>query len=313
AVIERLSKIDTVVFDKTGTITHAKRSSVEFVGPELTDAEKSGVFSLVSSSIHPVSIMIAEHLSLEKMPIDGFAEQVSKGITGSVGGKQLMVGSREFVGGGHLPKGMVNESRSYVSVDGEVKGYFSVKNTYRDGLAEILASLKKRVSFSVVSGDNESERIRLQSMFPPGTDLRFDQSPSDKLEYVKALQAEGKRVLMIGDGLNDAGALLQSNVGIAVTENVAQFSPSSDAILNGASFSRLPEFFSFAGTSMRIVVASFVFAFMYNVVGIYFALQGLLTPIKAAILMPASSITIVLFTTVATQIFARKKGLLSWR
>ena len=313
AVIERLSRIDTVVFDKTGTITHAKRSSVEFVGPELTDAEKSAVFSLVSSSIHPVSIMIAEHLSSVKVPIDGFAEQVSKGITGSAGGKQLMVGSREFVGGGHLPKGKVNESRTYVSVDGEVKGYFSVKNTYRDGLAEILASLKKRVSFSVVSGDNESERIRLQSMFPPGTELRFDQSPSDKLEYVKALQAEGKRVLMIGDGLNDAGALLQSNVGIAVTENVAQFSPSSDAILNGASFSRLPEFFSFAGTSMRIVVASFVFAFMYNIVGIYFALQGLLTPIKAAILMPASSITIVLFTTIATQLFARKKGLLPWR
>ncbi len=118
---------------------------------------------------------------------------------------------------------------------------------------------------------------------------------------------------MVGDGLNDAGALLQSDLGIAVTEKVSQFSPSSDAILSGASFRQLPVFVAFARTSMNIVIASFILAFMYNIVGIYFALQGLLTPIKAAILMPASSITIVLFTTVATQLYAKKKGLFSWR
>lgn len=313
AVIERLSRIDTIVFDKTGTITYANRSSVEFVGTELTDVEKSGIYSLVTGSIHPVSMMIAGYLSSVKIPIDGFTEQVSKGISGIAEGKRIMIGSCDYVGGAHLSKGSVNETRSYVSVDGVVKGYFSVKNSYRGGLAEIIASLKDRVDFAVVSGDNESERIRLQSIFPPGTELRFDQSPSDKLEYVKTLQAAGKRVLMIGDGLNDAGALLQSNVGIAMTENVAQFSPSSDAILNSVVFDRLPHFFSFASTSMRIVVASFIFAFMYNTVGIYFALQGLLTPIMAAILMPASSITIVLFTTIATQLFARRKGLLSWQ
>ncbi len=313
AVIEQLSKIDTVVFDKTGTITYAERSTVEFVGPELSSEEKAGIFSVVSSSIHPVSIMIADHLSAEKRPIEGFSELVSKGVSGKVNGMLYVIGGREFVGGGHLPKGTVNETRSYVSVNGEVKGYFSIKNVYRDGLAEILSSMKKKVSFAVVSGDNESERIRLQGMFPAGTDLRFNQSPSDKLEYVKSLKAEGKRVMMIGDGLNDAGALMMSDLGVAVTENVSQFSPSSDAILNGTAFRMLPQFFSFARTSMNIVIASFILAFMYNCVGIYFALQGILTPIKAAILMPSSSITIVLFTTIATQLFAKKKGLYSWQ
>lgn len=313
AVIELLSRIDTVVFDKTGTITHAERSSVEFVGPELTPDESAGIYSLVSGSIHPVSVMIAEFLQREKRGVDGFAEQIGSGISGTVNGTVYKVGSREYVGGGHLPKGTVNETRSYVSVNGVVKGYFSVKNVYRDGLPELLAAMKDRVTFAVVSGDNESERIRLQAMFPAGTELRFNQSPSDKLEYVKELRSSGRRVMMVGDGLNDAGALLQSDLGIAVTEKVSQFSPSSDAILSGAAFRLFPVFFSFARTSMNIVIASFILAFMYNTVGIYFALQGLLTPIKAAILMPASSITIVLFTTIATQWYAKKKGLFSWR
>jgi Cu+-exporting ATPase len=198
-------------------------------------------------------------------------------------------------------------------VNGVVKGYFSVKNMYRDGLQQFVSELEKKYRFAVVSGDNESERPRLQSMFPVGTDLRFNQTPSDKLEYVRSLQQLGKRVLMIGDGLNDAGALLQSNLGIAVTENIAHFSPASDAILGSGSFTRLSDFIRFSKYSMRIVISSFILAFMYNIVGIYFALQGALTPIMAAILMPASSITIVLFTTVTTNLLARKKGLLSWQ
>nr|AOR51177.1 ATPase [uncultured bacterium pAM1] len=312
AVIELLAKIDTIVFDKTGTITHAQRSSVAFVGEKLTEEEERSIRSLVSNSVHPVSVMIAEYLRGEKIVVTDFSETVSRGISGTIGAHQYRVGTREFVGAS-APSVPVNETRSYVSIDGTVRGYFSVKNLYRDGLPGIIASLGKNRRLAVVSGDNESERPRLQFMFPVGTDLRFNQTPSDKLEYVRTLQEKGKRVLMIGDGLNDAGALLQSNLGIAVTENVAQFSPASDAILSSESFVQLPHFLRFARTSMRIVVSSFIMAFMYNVVGIYFALQGMLTPIMAAILMPASSITIVVFTTVTVNLLAKRKGLLQWQ
>jgi Cu+-exporting ATPase len=310
SVIETLSHIDAIVFDKTGTITHAQQSSAEFIGEELTNEEIQGVYSLAKNSIHPVSKMIADQLVNEQIPIESFFEQVGKGIEGTINSKKYKLGSREFVGNGTLPKGIVNEIRTFLSIEGEVKGYFSIKNVYRDGLDSVLSSLSKKIQFSVVSGDNESERVRLQSIFPKGTDLQFNQTPMDKLNYVKLLRSQGKKVLMIGDGLNDAGALSHSNLGIAVSENVSQFSPSSDAIISGTSFARIAEFIRFASLSMKIVVASFVLAFIYNLFGIYFALQGELTPIMAAILMPASSITIVFFTTISTQLFAKKRGLL---
>lgn len=361
AVIETLSKIDTIVFDKTGTITHAQRSNVEYVGTELTNEELNGVFSVVSNSVHPISMMIAEQLKwgreslseLDKSPINvisrnevtrnlslplenkneilsphfaqrqndnnlkinrtsigNFSETVGKGISGNIGASNYRIGTKEFIGSTTLAKGPVNETRSYLSINGEEKGFYSIKNLYREGLSSMMTSLGKKIQFAVVSGDNESERIRLQSIFPKATDLQFNQSPADKMEYVKLLQVKGKKVMMIGDGLNDAGALMQSNLGIAVSENSTQFSPSSDAILSGASLRQIPDFLRFSSTSMKIVISSFILAFMYNTVGIYFALQGMLTPIMAAILMPASSITIVLFTTVTTQLLAKKRGLL---
>ncbi|MFA6467293.1 MAG: heavy metal translocating P-type ATPase metal-binding domain-containing protein [Bacteroidota bacterium] len=310
-VIELMTRIDAVVFDKTGTITHAKRSSIEFIGTELTQQEQDAVYSLVSNSVHPLSMLIAEHLSAGHVTVDNFSETVSKGISGTIGGKEYRVGSKDFAGVIFSPgSGAMNESRSYISISGEVRGYFSIKNLYRDGLSEVMQTLGRKKTLAVVSGDNESERPRLQSLFPLGTDLQFNQTPSEKLDYVRTLQSSGKRVMMVGDGLNDAGALMQSNLGFAVSENIAQFSPSSDAILHGAQFDKLPEFIRFAISSMRIVIASFVLAFMYNVVGIYFALQGTLTPVMAAVLMPTSSITIVIFTTLTTRLLAKRRGLL---
>ncbi len=309
-VIETLSKIDTIVFDKTGTITHAQKASVEFVGPELTADELTAVYSVAKNSIHPLSVMIAESLRREAVVVEEFSEKAGRGVRGIIGGKTVKLGSREFIGGIHQSD-TLNETRVYLSINEELKGYFAIANMYREGLDELIGSLKNRYKLSVVSGDNESERPRLQKIFPSDADLRFHQMPNDKFDYVRSLQEKKHRVLMVGDGLNDAGALMQSNVGIAVTEDIAQFSPSCDAIVSGGSFSQLSVFIRFAKTSMVIVIASFVLAFLYNLVGLYFAVQGALSPIMAAILMPASSITIVFFTTVTTQLLAKRRGLLS--
>ena len=111
---------------------------------------------------------------------------------------------------------------------------------------------------------------------------------------------------MIGDGLNDAGALAQSDVGIALSENVNVFSPACDAILDASKFNQLDHYITIAKTSIKIIKWSFALSFIYNIIGLYFAITGQLSPVFAAILMPLSSISVVIFTTLSTNIAGRK-------
>ena len=161
----------------------------------------------------------------------------------------------------------------------------------------------------LLSGDNDRERDNLTRMFGSALSMRFRTNPQEKLQYIRDLQSEGKKVIMLGDGLNDAGALRQSDVGIAVSDHTGMFSPASDAILEGEQISRLGALVKFARKGKNIVAASFILSILYNFVGLGFAVQGSLSPLIAAILMPASSISIVVFVTVVSTLTARRLGL----
>jgi Cu+-exporting ATPase len=159
----------------------------------------------------------------------------------------------------------------------------------------------------ILSGDNEGEKERLLQMLPPNTQLEFDKKPIDKLNFVRELQDKGKSVLMIGDGLNDAGALAQSNVGIAVSDNVNVFTPASDGIIDAKIINKIPELLNISHKTLAIIKTSFVFSLLYNIIGLYFAVTGQLTPLIAAILMPISSISIVIYVTLLTNFINKKK------
>jgi Cu+-exporting ATPase len=146
-------------------------------------------------------------------------------------------------------------------------------------------------------------------LFDGWSAMLFEQSPEQKRDVIRSLQQQGARVMMVGDGLNDAGALLQSDAGIAVCENPGAFSPASDGILDGGAFHRLEAFLSFSAAAVRVVVLGFGISLLYNAAGLYFAVQGTLSPLIAAILMPLSSMTVVAVAAAGVRRAGRRREL----
>jgi Cu+-exporting ATPase len=304
-VIENLSKIDTIVFDKTGTITQSNEVDVSFSEDIEPNHEiLSYVKSVARQSTHPLSVALYQHLAnLASHYVEDFTEVEAKGVQGKINNHFIQLGSASFVG---APIGKKEEmsSRVYVAINHVYIGYFSLENKYREGLGLVIAGLKRRYEVHMISGDNDSEKTRLLQWFKEEEYLHFNQQPADKLAYIERLQKEGKNVLMIGDGLNDAGALTQSNVGITIADDIYNFSPACDGIMESGRFKYLLKFIRFAHSSIRVVKISFLISLIYNTIGLGFAVNGLLTPIVAAILMPISSVTVVVFVTVATNLIA---------
>jgi Cu+-exporting ATPase len=307
SVIEQLAKIDALIFDKTGTITSNEKSEVQYDGIELSKDEESLLMSTLRGSNHPLSRALYEVLDQhEILTLDQYQEHLGQGIVANYKNQFIKVGSAQFVGQS-IPDKTLNTT-VHLSTDSGYKGRFTFYNSYRKGLAKLFNQLKSEYDLAILSGDNPGEKENLKKLLPSKTKLLFNQSPNDKLEYIKYHQSEGANILMVGDGLNDAGALAQSNVGIAISENVNVFSPACDAILDATKFNQLFDYIMASKSAVKIIKWSFVLSFIYNVIGLYFAVTGQLMPVIAAILMPLSSISIVAFTTLATNFVGRKLG-----
>ena len=314
-VLERLAEIDTIVFDKTGTLTVAHASEITFHGAnaesQLSTAERSWVRSITSHSAHPHSRRIAEALNHEAAtdPVTDFIETPGCGISGVAAGHRICVGSRDWlnqcginVPGNQPPVG----SCSYVAIDDDYRGAFVLANALRPQTERLFAELARDYELALLSGDNEKERARFGQLFGPTARLHFNQSPLDKLNFIEALKNSGKTVMMVGDGLNDAGALKRSDVGVAVVEKIGVFSPASDIILEAGQVPHLSRILDFARRSTRVVRASFAVSAAYNLVGIGIASAGILSPVICAVLMPLSSITVVLFACGLTTWAAKR-------
>ena len=237
-----------------------------------------------------------------------FKEYPGKGLRGIVDGRDILLGSSEFAGNNDDFKEANSSSKVYLRIENRIKGFFELKSQYREGLKAVVDKLNLESELSLLSGDNAAEQGYLESVFPSKSVLRFKQSAYDKLEYVKGLQSKNIKVMMVGDGLNDAGALAQANIGVAVTEDVNNFTPASDVILSGRAFSRLPQILKISSATVSVIIVSFIISFLYNVIGIGFAITGNLTPVFAAILMPLSSISVVLFTSISVNWKAARLG-----
>lgn len=308
AVIESLFKINNVVFDKTGTLTLNHQIKTSFVGDHaLTDNTQKIIKSLSSHSSHPLSIAISNSIKSEGLyEVDKFHEIPSLGITGYINGEKVNIGSKKFVTG--KDEIDTNSTNVYIFINDSILGYFKIENVYRKGLKEVINNFKIHNKLSLLSGDNESEKSNLEVVFGSEAQLLFNQSPTEKRDFIKKLKENPiNKVLMIGDGLNDAGALMESDVGLTIADDIFSFSPACEGIIESNKFAQLYEFIKFTKTSMTIVRISFIISFFYNGIGLFFAVQGILSPIIAAILMPISSISVVTFATLSINFLAKRK------
>lgn len=300
-------------------------------GAALTETEERWLFSMTRHSTHPLPVRIGEAIKQHHFPepVRSFLETPGCGMEGSVDGHEIWMGSAAWLEG----RGVQTSSSSsssysngdadsrtttrtttnkgsvvHVAVDGKYRGHFVMASAVRPETGRLVGGLSRDCEVALLSGDNEKERGTFAALFGPAARLCFNQSPLDKLNFIKGRQDAGRTVMMVGDGLNDAGALKQSDVGVAVVENVSAFSPASDVILAAGMVSRIAVVLRYARRSVRVVRAAFWISTLYNVVGISIAASGKLSPVVCAILMPLSSISVVAFASGLATWFGRSLG-----
>ncbi len=326
-VIEHLSEIDTVVFDKTGTLTSSGSGSVEFAGVALNEAEVRWLFSMTRHSVHPYAVQIGASISrsgqLFPDPVRSFLETAGHGMEGQVAGQEIWMGSARWIAGrttGGMPETILEQgapvdgntlstagSEVHVAINGAYRGAFLIKGSIRPDAGRMLNRLGRGRELVLLSGDNSRDEQQFAGLLGDQARLRFFQSPVDKLEFIAGRQRAGRKVMMVGDGLNDAGALRQSDVGLAVIEDTGGFSPASDGIIASDQVVRLDRIADFSRSAMTVIKGGFLISAVYNVAGVAVATTGLLSPVFCAILMPVSSITVVVFSTAAVSWCGRRK------
>lgn len=292
-VIEKVTRIKRIIFDKTGTLTQGSGGKTTYHGDELTDREAALIYSACANSAHPASRLVVGFEGfqrLKKVPLDYFYEEAGKGIRAAFNGLELMLGSAQWVG----MVTDITESSTCFKI-GNKKGHFIIHQHYREGIFPLLKSLGKSFGLHLLSGDIPTQRAVLEAYFD---ELRFRQSPMDKCEYV---QSHGAGTLMVGDGLNDAGALKVADLGFAVCENIHQFSPACDALVHEKALGGLYRVIAFCKHVMNITTVALILSFAYNAFGLAFAMSGNLTPVISALLMPISSVSVVGFVTLAVN------------
>lgn len=304
STIENIQDIDYIIFDKTGTITDNQSIKIEYDGHTLSDIELSFIVSACSHSSHPLSKAIVNHQQdATLIDIDLYEDHIGEGFIAKWNNKILRLGSSSFIFGTDKKR---KERGVFVEINEKYKGYYKFEHSTRDNVETIVSGLKEKYEVGLLSGDTDTEINRMRGIFNSDKNLYFEQTPHDKLNHIRNLQNQGHKVMMIGDGLNDAGALKQSNVGLVISDAVNNFSPACDGILNANDFHLLFNQIQYLKIARYIIYGAFVLALLYNIIGLYFACTGQLSPVIAAILMPLSSVTVILYGVSASYILYRK-------
>ena len=295
--LERLSEIDTVVFDKTGTLTRGEPNLTN--GNEISDATLLEAASLAAHSRHPYAqavVRSAKNRGLAVTPAENVEETPGAGLSYKNGnGGEARLGSPSWCSvAATQDHAKVNEaSMWYRPADAESTPIaFHFTDALRDDAAQTIAAIKRAgLNVVLLSGDRRAA-VEAAAKAAGIDDWHAEQRPNEKIDHLKKLEAQGHRVLMVGDGLNDAPALATAHASLSPSSGAEVSQIASDGIIQGPYLAPVTETISVARTSRRMSLQNFGVAAAYNAICIPLAMAGFVTPLIAAIAMSASSIIV---------------------
>lgn len=296
--LERNRHIDVVLFDKTGTLTEGRPS---VTNTDLSSEQMSFVASLEASSEHPLAMAVVRYAKDQGVvlkPVDQVKSIMGKGIEGMVDGKKVVIGSPSFVSAKNVPQVELwqSEGKTVVvaMIEGVVAGTLAIADAPKESAKEAVAELKRMGrEVMMVTGDNRRTAEAIAHQL--GIDqVEAEVMPGTKLDVVKALQEKGKKVAFVGDGINDAPALTQADLGIAMGTGTDVAIEAGQIVLVGGGPEKVVSGLKLASATYRGIRQNLFWAFFYNVAAIPLAAFGLLNPMIASAAMAFSSISVVL-------------------
>jgi Cu2+-exporting ATPase len=286
------------MFDKTGTLTRGlpRITSVMVLDPSMTEQDCRRVAAaLETASAHPLARAFAMNVTLPEVTSQHV--EVGQGVSGSIDGRHWRLGAAAFVGGGAADGTDGRNAAAtnvFLGVDGKVVAWFDIEDELRPNVARTLDSLRGMgLRLALVSGDNRDAVEHLAARLGI-TEFDFECTPPQKLAIIEAAQRDGERVLMVGDGINDAPVLAGADTSVAPAQGALLAQTNADVIMLGDSLEPLVTAVRMSGKTMRIVRQNLAWAIVYNALALPLAAAGLVPPWLAAIGMSASSLIVVL-------------------
>jgi Cu2+-exporting ATPase len=288
--LERLAEVDTVVFDKTGTLTEG---TPKLTNPESYDRTQLSVAAaLGQGSSHPLSVALikaAEALGIEPAEVRDIQEIPGYGTQGTWDGRAVRLGRASWVG---APQ--AQQTAAWLSISGEEPYGFSFTDALRPGVEDVVAKLHDQgMDVILLSGDTTNAVERLAGELGIKNWVA-EALPEDKANRVAGLARDGRKVLMVGDGLNDTAALAAAHVSISPATALDAARVASDIVLLGRDVTPIAEALQTARKATRRIRENFQIATAYNVIAVPLAIAGFATPLIAALAMSTSSITVSL-------------------
>lgn len=311
--LEALATVDTLVVDKTGTLTQGKPELIEVV--VVDGFQDSDVLTIASSleqgSEHPLASAILEGARLRGLPLSrvtGFRAGAGQGVSGEVDGRQAILGNRSLLEGSGIPVGELEthaeslrqrgQTVMFLGVDDRLAGLFSVADRIKPSTPEAISQLRSQdVRIVMLTGDNRTTATAVARSLDID-ELKAEILPQDKAAVVKALQQQGSRVAMAGDGINDAPALAQADVGIAMSTGADLAIASAEIALIDGDLRGIVRARRLSRATVRNIRQNLFFALVYNMLGVPVA-AGLLYPFFGLLLSPMFAAAAMSFSSVS--------------